>query len=440
MQGVAWTSSTLISHNYQKELSMVKKLFFCLYLVSSAAIAGANIEVLNKSSLPDKLTSKLINFSAKYPEKEIYPAQFEVTESGTINLHFFGVDYSYSEVSKTKKIKVYKSSYDEIFHIKNNKRGYFFLNGEKYLFKRYKNTNYIVIHKKEFTPEVENDVMDYFCPDTVDGLCEPNLPGGDSDVASVSYVSSVNEISKPSSPHVIRLLLAYTEEAQEYYDNSVSLTIEQHAADMIEDLNDGLQFSDVDDWITIELAGVVRYNNSESYYVSGGRDRKLNYDGILTAAAKTRYMSRPSLNATRLNTKADVVGLVVYDQYNSLCGKAAGIKPGYSGAYFAVQHRCADSSDLTFNHEFGHILGARHNIEDDSSSSPYSFGHGLRNDADSTRTIMSYSCSSYCYRENKFSNPNINFTWGGQPSGTNTYEYVAEALRSSAAEVKGYLN
>ncbi|MCF2858186.1 GEVED domain-containing protein [Pseudoalteromonas sp. SMS1] len=66
----------------------------------------------------------------------------------------------------------------------------------------------------------------------------------------------------------------------------------------------------------------------------------------------------------------------------------------------------------TFGHELGHLYGARH--DNDSTTTPFAFGHGFCNDSKTWRTLMAISdCGE---RLNVWSNPNR--TYQGEAGGT----------------------
>lgn len=89
----------------------------------------------------------------------------------------------------------------------------------------------------------------------------------------------------------------------------------------------------------------------------------------------------------RNSTAADLVTLVVRDGLNSgglaLCGQAYSIGATAANGFFVQNHTC---STFTFVHEAAHLFGARH--DNDSSTTPFSYGHGYVNTAGNFRTIM----------------------------------------------------
>jgi hypothetical protein len=122
--------------------------------------------------------------------------------------------------------------------------------------------------------------------------------------------------------------------------------------------------------------------------------------------------------------KADLVSLIVaYPSTYPYCGVAyqmATVAAWFESSAFSVVELDCAIGNLSFPHELGHNMGARHDWYVDSSTAPYRYSHGHVNAPNRWRTIMSYNnyCSVQgfnCTRIQFWSNPNI--TYGGAPLG-----------------------
>ena len=143
--------------------------------------------------------------------------------------------------------------------------------------------------------------------------------------------------------------------------------------------------------------------------------------------------SDPGVAALRSLHGADLVSIITH--YPGFCGvgnlqRVAAPYFSPARAFQVTDYSCA-VGNLTFVHETGHNLGMEHNPEisaasiytNGSSSASYagSFGHwdnsrGSR--SQHFRSVMSYGdpCTT-CIRLAHFSNPNVEFSPGGSPSG-----------------------
>ncbi len=93
------------------------------------------------------------------------------------------------------------------------------------------------------------------------------------------------------------------------------------------------------------------------------------------------------------------------------------------------------TSNYTFAHELGHLMGARHDYgaHNNYYNIPFAYGHGFCYSPGSWRTIMSYnSCGAS--RINYWSNPNV--TYGGVAMGTTSREDNARVLDETEIEMK----
>lgn len=154
--------------------------------------------------------------------------------------------------------------------------------------------------------------------------------------------------------------------------------------------------------INMVSAGLFRATNNERSTAQANASglRNLN-DGFNDSLA----------NGTRNSRGADLVGMIVATPNDpSICGIVNAIGGGATNGFFVVKFSC---TDFTFVHEVGHLFGARH--QNDPTTTPFSFGHGIADFVGNFRSIMGTS-STGLPRLGGFSNPD--FTAGGRPFGT----------------------
>lgn len=138
---------------------------------------------------------------------------------------------------------------------------------------------------------------------------------------------------------------------------------------------------------------------------------------------------------------ADMVALLGPDAttYGS-CGRGY-INSNAASAFSVTAYNCA-VGNLSFAHELGHNMGARHNPENDPSTAPYAYGHGKYVDPvggeDSWRTVMSYQdcASGACTRLQQWSNPDV--TVRGTASGDAAERDNARVLEERAASIAAF--
>jgi peptidyl-Asp metalloendopeptidase len=141
-----------------------------------------------------------------------------------------------------------------------------------------------------------------------------------------------------------------------------------------------------------------------------------------------------SVHTLRNTNTADVVVFMV--DAGAFCGLARNIPANASSAFAVVKRSCA-VGNYSFGHEIGHLQGARHNPQNDPTTTPYTFGHGFQDPAGAFRTIMAYPCSSgACPRLNYWSNPTIKFN--NKALGNTTASDNARVLNTTRTTVAGF--
>lgn len=136
----------------------------------------------------------------------------------------------------------------------------------------------------------------------------------------------------------------------------------------------------------------------------------------------------------RNSTGADLVALVVRDGLVSgglsLCGQATSIGAVASGGFFVQNHSC---TSFTFVHEAAHLFGARH--DNDSTTTPFRYGHGYVNSSRNFRTIMAVN-SNPQPRVGYFST--IDQTYNGGTLGTSRKNDNERVMRERAATMAAF--
>jgi hypothetical protein len=119
----------------------------------------------------------------------------------------------------------------------------------------------------------------------------------------------------------------------------------------------------------------------------------------------------------------------------SHCGVADAILAAEDTAFAVVNYSCA-AENLSLAHEIGHLQGARHNVDVDSTETPFKYGHGYCYKPASWRTVMSYDCASGTARLPYWSNPDVKHD--GIPMGTADKENNSRVLTETASTITNF--
>lgn len=228
-------------------------------------------------------------------------------------------------------------------------------------------------------------------------------------------VYSQSSVPSTSATADIKILVAYTAAAK----NAVS-DIQGLIELAVAETNTGYSNSGVNATMTLVHTYQVSYNESNfstdlSYF-------RNNNDGVMD-----------EVHAKRDQYGADVA--MIMTNVNDYCGLASAIGANSATAFAAVYHGCA-TGYYSFGHEVGHLQAARHDPNNDPTTTPYAFGHGYQYAAGGWRTIMAYNCSGGCTRINWWSNPNK--TRGGVPMGTSSQSDNARVLNITSPTMAGF--
>jgi hypothetical protein len=134
---------------------------------------------------------------------------------------------------------------------------------------------------------------------------------------------------------------------------------------------------------------------------------------------------------------ADFCILITEDFVGDYVGLAATILASYSSAFCVVEDGAA-IDNLSFTHEIGHLMGARHDLYVDGSGD---YNHGYIIHSEKVRTVMAYNdeCDDngyYCDRVKFFSNPDIDYNGTGKALGDAAEEHNERALDENESAFK----
>jgi len=151
-----------------------------------------------------------------------------------------------------------------------------------------------------------------------------------------------------------------------------------------------------------------------------------------------------TIHSLRDTYKADLVSFWLEDG-GSYCGLAwlmATVSPSFESYGFSTVARSCATGYYSFGHEFGHNMGARHDVFVDNNSTPYAYAHGFTHPQPESpwRTVMAYNnaCSSVglnCTRLQYWSNPAVSI--GGAPMGDATADNH-QTLNNTACTVANF--
>ncbi|MGH3860583.1 M12 family metallo-peptidase [Actinokineospora sp.] len=236
----------------------------------------------------------------------------------------------------------------------------------------------------------------------------PRTPGGPPTVR-------MTETPAAAANTVIRVQVIGTSDAATGFGGDLRALAELAVAET----NRGYENSGIG--ITMELSGYETVEHKELEMTADLARFRDPADGVIDG-----------IHASRDKQQADVNVLLVNDK--TACGLASSIGSDATTAFAAVYHGCA-TGYYTFAHEIGHLQSARHDPENDSSTTPFAYGHGFRNGS-AWRTIMAYDCATSCSRLNYWSNPQKSYE--GVTMGTTDKSDNARVLNDTKATIAAF--
>jgi hypothetical protein len=236
--------------------------------------------------------------------------------------------------------------------------------------------------------------------------------------AAVPPAVTQGEAEGAAEEVIIDVIMAYTAKAARNYAD-----IRREVAELsIEQANESFRRSNLGH---IKLRLVHAYQTD---YVENGEY----FDHVWRFADPSDgYMDE--IHGLRDQYRADVAVLIVDDP--SACGLATRVFADANEAFAVVHHECA-ATTYAVAHEIGHLIGARHDLNFDTTKWPFPYGHGYYNDS-KWRDIMSQreSCGG-CARQPIWSSPNVMVD--GVPAGTSDCQDNARVIREQAARVAAF--
>ncbi|WP_375559694.1 M12 family metallo-peptidase [Bernardetia sp. OM2101] len=210
----------------------------------------------------------------------------------------------------------------------------------------------------------------------------------------------------------VRILVLYTPAAVPSITTTTNLAMQQ--------MRTALSNSSVDrNDLQIEVAGIIPFNFTETSDIDADVNRL-----SLTSSAQS----------LRNTYQADLVVLMSGNYVGNLSGYTKSLNQDFEGAYSIVAAPYAASSNLAFIHEVGHLMGGRHEENNDPRGT-IEHGYCFRPTLFSAKksTVMSVVVDNHILH---YSNPNRYYA--GCPTGTSNSNNVAQHFRNAGRKIAAH--
>jgi hypothetical protein len=184
----------------------------------------------------------------------------------------------------------------------------------------------------------------------------------------------------------------------------------------------------------IDVSNQVFANSGISFRFNLAYSAQVAHDELGDQTADVNWLAAdPGVASLRNAHYADLVAMYV-EESGGYCGMSYGIGPNVNIAWSVINRGCA-VGNLSFPHELGHLLGARHDMFVDSTPG---VNHGWVDCAEAWRTVMAYPTQCGGTRLQYFSNPLATYGTPADPMGNATTADNVRTLNGNAVTVANF--